>query len=370
MKSKKKYGVHLIILIIFALQPGVLKSQIHPEFTIVKQVAATPVKSQGRTGTCWAFATTSFIESEALRQGKGLFDLSEMYGVRNVYSSKAKKYVRFHGHANFSEGGLAHDILNEIKNYGLVPEEIYSGLNAGSTKHNHSEMASVLEGMLKGLMKSKRPSGKWLPSFNAILDNYLGESVKEFKYKGKTYTPQNFAKNAVGFKPENYLELSSYKDYPYYKQFDLEVPDNWSHDLYYNIPINELMQVINNALNNGYSVDWDGDVSEPDFSHKSGTAVLSLAESDGIIINGLDKTRLQSFENFSTTDDHLMHITGIAKDKNGTIFYLTKNSKGANSNSSGGYLYMSKWYVQLKTIAIMVHKDAIPKDIKKKMGLK
>ncbi len=301
-----------------------------------------------------------------------MFDLSEMYTVRHAYTSKAKKYVRFHGLANFSQGGQAHDVLNEVRYYGLVPEEVYNGLSKGETRHNHSEMESVLNGMLQGLLKSKmRPrSNVWLPSFNAVLDNYLGEKPKEFKYKGKTYTPQDFAKNVVGFNPDDYVELSSYKDYPYYKPFDLEVPDNWSHDLYYNLPMHELMQVMDYALNNGFSVDWDGDMSETDFNYKAGTAVLSMKESDGIIINGLDKMRLQTFDNLSTTDDHLMHLTGIAKDKNGMIFYLTKNSWGTDRNRFGGYLYMSKSYVQLKTIAIMVHKDAIPKDIKKKMGIK
>jgi len=372
MKNKKKYLIHFVILLIFSFQIGILKSQIHPDFTIIKQVKASPVKSQGRTGTCWSYATTSFIESEALRQGKGVFDLSEMYVVRNAYSSKAKKYVRLQGTNNFSEGGQAHDVLNEIRIHGLVPEDIYKGLNYGKKHHDHTEMVAILDGMLKGLLKSKmRPrSNVWLPSFNAVLDNYLGENPKEFEYKGKKYTSQNFAKNVVGFNPDDYIELSSYKDYPYYKPFDLEVPDNWSHDLYYNIPINELIQVMDNALNNGYSVDWDGDMSEIDFSHKAGTAVLSMDESDGVIINGLDKMRLQTFDDLSTTDDHLMHLTGLAKDKNGTIFYLTKNSWGANRNNFGGYLYMSKSYVQLKTIAIMVHKEAIPKDIKKKMGIK
>ncbi|MEN8120181.1 MAG: C1 family peptidase [Bacteroidota bacterium] len=372
MKNKKKYLIHFIILFIFSFQTGNIKSQIHPDFTIIKQVPTSPVKSQDRTGTCWSYATTSFIETEALRKGKGLFDLSEMYFARNAYTTKAKKYVRFHGNNNFSESGQAHDVLDVIKTHGIVPQEVYQGLNYGRKKHNHSEMYSVLNGMLKGLLKSKmRPhSDVWLPSFNAILDNCLGENPKDFKYKGKTYTPQNFAKNVIGFNPDDYVELSSYKDYPFYKQFELEVPDNWSHDLYYNLPINEFMQVMDNALNNGYSVDWDGDVSEDDYSNKAGTAVLSMDESDGIIINGLDKMRLQTFEDFSTTDDHLMHITGIAKDKNGTIFYLTKNSGGPNRNNFGGYLYMSKSYVQLKTIAILVHKDALPKDIKKKMGIK
>ena len=372
MRNKKKYSIQLIILVIFTFQLGILKSQVHPDFTITKQVAASPVKSQDRTGTCWSYATTSFIESEALRQGKGLFDLSEMYIARNAYTTKAKKYIRFHGKNNFSEGGQAHDVLNEVRKFGLVPQEDYKALNYGTTYHNHAEMFSVLDGMINGVLKSKmRPrSNVWLSSFNSILDNYLGENPKEIKYKGKNYTPQSFAEDVVGFNPGDYIELSSYMDYPYYKQFDLEIPDNWSHDLYYNLPVKELMQVMDYALNNGFSVDWDGDVSEDDFSHKAGTAVLSLKESDGIIIKGLEKMRLQTFDDFSSTDDHLMHLTGLAKDKNGSMFYLTKNSWGANSNKFGGYLYMSKWYVQLKTIAIMVHKDAIPKDIKKKLGIK
>jgi bleomycin hydrolase len=370
MKRNKKYGIYLIVLVFLGFQMQESIAQIHPDFTISKQVAASPVKNQGRTGTCWCFGTTSFIESEALRQGKGLFDLSEMYTVRHAYSSKAKKYVRYHGLANFSEGGQAHDVLNEVRKFGLVPDEVYTGLKDGETVHNHSEMVSMLTGMLKGVKRAKHPSNTWMPAFNAVLDNYLGKEIKEFKYKGKTYTPQDFAKNVVGFNPDDYVELSSYMDYPYYKKFDLELPDNWSHDLYYNVPANELMRIIDYALNNGYSVDWDGDVSEADFSHSSGTAVLSLNESDGIILKGLEKMRLQTFDNYYTTDDHVMHLTGIAKDKNGTDFYLTKNSWGANSNKYGGYLYMSKWFVQLKTIAILVHKNAIPKDLKKKLGIK
>ena len=370
IKSQKFYVLFAIVY--FFLYPPNINAQIHHEFTIIKKVPASPVKSQDRTGTCWSYATMSFIESETLRKGKGLHDLSEMYIARNAYATKAKKFVRFHGHNNFSEGGQAHDVLNEIRVHGIVPENVYQGLNYGKKYHDHSEMFAMINGMLKGLIESKsRPrSSKWLPSFNAVLDNYLGENPKEFKYNGKNYDPQSFARNVLDFNPDDYVELSSYKDYPYYKQFDLEIPDNWSHDLYYNLPINELMTVMGYALNNGFSIDWDGDVSEADFNHKAGTAVLSIKESDGIIINGLDKTRLQTFDNLSTTDDHLMHITGMAKDRNGTIFYLTKNSWGENSNNYGGYLYMSKWYVQLKTIAIMVHKDAIPKDIKKKMGIK
>ena len=178
-----------------------------------------------------------------------------------------------------------------------------------------------------------------------------------------------FSNEVVGIKPDDYVELTSYKDYPYYEAIDLELPDNWSHDLYYNLPPNDLMRIIDNALMTGYSVCWDGDVSEEDFSHKDGTAVLALEESDGIILNGIEDMRQTTFDNYSTTDDHLMHLTGLARDKNNAVFYLTKNSWGTDRNEFGGYLYMSKWYVQLKTVAVMVHKDAIPKDLRKKMKL-
>ena len=367
-----KYIRNLFLIGLLIAFTGNISAQYHPDFTIIKQVKASPVKSQGRTGTCWCFATTSFIESEALRQGKGLFDISEMYTVHNTYTAKAVKYIRYHGNTSFSEGGQAHDVLNSVRKFGLVPENVYPGLNYGKKKHNHEELFDVIDGMLKGLLKSKmRPiSEQWLPSFNAILDNYLGKKPETFKYKGKTYTPQQFAKDIVGFNPDDYIEFTSYKTYPYYQKVDLELPDNWSHNLYYNIPVNDLMAIIDNALNTGYSVDWDGDVSEDEFNHRNGTAVLSLDDSDGIILNGIETMRQKTFDDQTTTDDHLMHLTGIAKDKNGSIFYLTKNSWGENSNKYGGYLYMSKWFVQLKTLAIMVHKDAIPKDLRKKLGIK
>ncbi|OQX98257.1 MAG: hypothetical protein B6I20_11310 [Bacteroidetes bacterium 4572_117] len=366
---KKQPLFYLVIgVFLFSLNTN---AQNHQQFTIVKKIPSSSVKSQDRTGTCWSYATISFIESETHRKGQGLHDLSEMYIVRNAYTTKAKKYVRFNGNNNFTEGGQAHDVLNEIRIHGIVPQHIYSGLNDGAKLHNHSEMYAVLNGMLMGLLKSKsRPrSNKWQTSVNSVLDNYLGVMPKEFKYNGNSYTPQSFTRNVLAFNPDDYVELTSYSCYPYYKQSVLEIQDNWSHDLYYNLPVDDLMAVMDYAINRGYSIAWDGDVSEKDFNHKAGTAELSNPEKDGIIQNGLEKWRQQSFDNLSTTDDHLMHITGIAKNKNGTNFYLTKNSWGENSNDYGGYLYMSKWYVQLKTVAIMVHKDAIPKVIRKRLGL-
>jgi bleomycin hydrolase len=284
---------------------------------------------------------------------------------------KQKKYVKYHGKANFSEGGQAHDVLKVVKDHGLVPEEFYKGLNYGMSKHNHSEMVSMLEGMLENMISSRRlnPTIAWLPAFEGVVETYLGKAPQEFKYDNKKYDPIKFAKEVVGIIPDDYVELTSYKEYPYYEKVDLEIPDNWSHDLYYNVPPNDLMRIIDNALSTGYSVCWDGDVSEEEFSHKDGTAVLALEESDGIILQGIENMRQQTFNSYATTDDHLMHLTGLARDKNNAVFYLTKNSWGTDGNKFGGYLYMSKWYVQLKTVAIMVHKDAIPKDLIKKLKL-
>ncbi len=361
----------LKLVLFFSICSLMINAQVHPSFTIVKTIPTSPVKNQNQTGTCWSFATISFIETEAIRMGKPLYDLSEMYIVKHAYSSKAKKYIRYHGKTNFSEGGQAHDVLNVIRKYGIVPEENYTGLLNGKISHNHSEMETVLEGMLKAIIGSEHaaPSQSWLPSFNSILDVYLGKESPEIKIQGKNYNPQKFSSEVLDFNPDNYVELTSYKDYPYNQKIDLEIPDNWSHDLYYNVTINDFMSVIENSLNNGYSVAWDGDVSEKDFNHEAGTARLSFKESDNIIANGIEEERQKSFDDYRTTDDHLMHITGTAKDKDGAIYFLTKNSWGQSSNNFGGYLYLSNWYVQLKSVAIMVHKDAIPKELKKKLGL-
>lgn len=364
------------------------------KFTSIIEVKTTPVKNQQSTGTCWCFAATSFIETELIRMGAPELDLSEMYIVREAYSQKAKRYFRLHGKGNYSEGGQAHDVMNVVKTHGFVPETVYSGNNYQGDYHIHREMVKSTKAMMDEIVKNpnKKITPVWFASVNGVLDTYMGELPEKFEFEGKEITPQAFA-DQYGFDVSDYVELTSYTHHPFYSKINLEIPDNWSDDLYYNVPIEELMSVMNYALNNGYSVCWDGDVSEKGFSHRNGYAVLpavketdmsnsEIAKWEDGVENKKNKAtdnekepfvtqkmRQETFDNFQTTDDHLMHLTGIVKDQNGTIYYKTKNSWAADSNNFGGYLNMSEAYVRLKTVAIMVHKDAIPKQLKKKLDL-
>lgn len=353
-------------------------------FTKDLVIKTTPVKNQAKTGTCWCFATVSFLETELLRMGKGEYDLSEMYLVRNTYPLKARNFVFQMGDANFGQGGQAHDVLNGIRTIGLVPEEAYTGMNAGELKHNHGEMVSVLSGMLKGVTANKggKISPRWMDAFQSVLDVYLGKNPESFNYNGKNYTPASFA-SELGINPDDYIELTSYTHHPFYEKFRLEIPDNWSGETYYNLPMDELMLVVNHALKSGYSVAWDGDVSEHDFSQKKGYAVVpetdwddkSNSEKDAEVKQPekekvvTQEMRQSSFYDQTSTDDHLMHLVGLAHDQNNTPYYFTKNSWGTD-HKNGGYIYMSEQYVKLKTVAIMVHKNALPKDIADKLNIK
>jgi len=341
-------------------------------FELEKTVNCTPVKSQDRTGTCWSFATSSFLESEAIRMGHGEQDFSEMFVVRNVYKDKAQNYVLRQGKANFSQGSLSHDLMRVVGERGVVPESIYSGMLEGEKKHNHSEMEAVLKGMLDGVLKQKRLSKKWKVAFENVIDVYLGEMPEQFSYKGKKHDATSYAK-AMGLDADNYVNITSFTHHPFYKSFVLEIPDNYSNGSFYNLPIEDVQAIVNNALDKGYSVAWDGDVSEKGFSAKNGIAVVStdseredLFTNPGKEVSVTQEMRQDQFESYSTTDDHLMHLTGTAKDKNGTKYYLIKNSWGEVSEYKG-YLYMSETYLKLKTVAILVHKDALPKDIAKKI---
>ena len=367
-------------------------------FTTIVDLKTTPVKNQQSVGTCWDYATLSFLESELLRKGKPVYDLAELYVAKNAYFEKGLRYVQFHGKTNFSEGGQAHDVIDMIKKYGIVPEEVYTGLQYGRDFHIHAEMVAALQGILDAVNKNpnRQITPVWTKGFMRYIEAYLGDTPKTFTYEGKEYTPQSFAES-LDLNLDDYVELTSYQIYPFYEEVELTIPDNWMHARYYNLPIDELMEVMNNALKNGYSVCWDGDVSHNGFSHPDGLAILPTNNPEEMINAEIDKwttlseedreRKMRSFEspvpemkvddnkrqftfnNRQTTDDHLMHITGIVKDQNGTKYYITKNSWGAESNKSGGYLNMSESYVRAKTICVMVHKDSLPKELKKKLGI-
>jgi len=356
------------------------------QFTVEVEVERTPVKNQNRTGTCWCFATISFLESELLRTGKGEFDLSEMFVVRNTYPVKASNYIRLHGKANFSQGGQAHDVMNCVRRHGLMPESSYSGMEIEENRHNHGEMVAVLTAMMDAVLmrKGKKVTPRWPDALAAVLDVYLGQNPKSFSYDGQEYTPKSFNEEVLQLDPDDYVELTSYSHHEFYTPYRLELPDNWDYNAeYYNLPIDDLERIIEHALQNGHSVVWDGDVSEEEFnSKKTGFAVVPETdwEDRGHEEQEIDKVftgpveekvitqelRQKTLDNFTTTDDHLMHIVGLARDQNGTRFYLTKNS-GGTDRKNDGYMYMSTAYVRLKTTAILVHKAAIPEDIGSKL---
>ena len=338
-------------------------------FTDVIDLETTAVISQGNTGTCWSFSTSSFLESEIIRLNGKQVDLSEMYTVRNTYPVKAENYVMRQGKAQFSEGGLAHDVINSVANYGLVPLDAYTGLAPTENKHNHAEMVSVIKGMLDVYIKNpgRGLSKKWKVAVDGVLDVYLGENLDSFTYEGKTYTPQSFAK-ALHINAADYVNLTSFTHIPFYKKSILNIPDNFSNGSFYNIPIDELVAAIDGALSKGFTVTLDCDVSELTFSSKQGVAVIPADPDTGKLavlgpvtekdIN--QQYRQDEFENYNTTDDHLMHITGKAKDQNGNIYYKVKNSWGTNPNRTAydGYVYMSVPYIKLKAISVLLHKDA------------
>ncbi|MEQ8704713.1 MAG: C1 family peptidase [Phaeodactylibacter sp.] len=344
------------------------------KFTTNKEMECTAVKNQQRTGTCWSFSTISFLEAELMRLGKGNYDLSEMYMVRNIYKDKARNYVLRQGNANFSQGSLNHDVMRALKMAGAVPESVYSGLTEGDRYHDHGEMEAALKGFLDGVLESKRPSEKWAGAFEAIIDHYLGAVPETFTYQGKTYTPESF-RESLPVNPDDYVTLTSFTHHPFYETFILEIPDNYSNGTYFNVPLDELQAITDYALNNGFTVAWDGDVSEKGFSAGEGVAILperpndeDKFESPVDEVKVTQENRQAAFENFSTTDDHLMHLTGLAKDQNGQRYYITKNSWGEVS-AYEGFLYMSAPYFRMKTVGVMVHKGAIPTDIAKKLNL-
>lgn len=365
----------IILSLLLVASSNISFSQVY-EFQTVKEIACTPVLSQGNTGTCWSFSTSSFLESEIIRITGKSIDLSEMYTVRNTYPTKAENYVYRQGKAQFSEGGLAHDVINCVGKYGLVPNAVYTGLN-GADKHNHSELQALLDGMLKVFVEnpSKKLSPQWKESVQTVLDSYLGENPTEFTYEGKKYTPTTFLAYTK-IDPNAYVTISSFTHEPFYKPFILNVPDNFSNGSFYNLPLDEYMQAIDYALEKGYTLSLDCDVSEATFSGKNGLAVIPEHEADSKTILTEIKPekaitqeyRQQEFENFTTQDDHLMHIVGKVKDQKGTIYYKVKNSWGTTSGVDG-FVYMSVSYMRLKSISVLMHHDALSSTTKKTLHL-
>ena len=333
------------------------------QFSVVKDNAHGSVENQCQTSTCWSFATTSFIESEIIRKGYKAVDLSEMYNVRLTYPKKAESYVRFQGKQQFGPGGLSHDVLAIIEEFGIVPEEVYSGFVNGATTYDHDAIDEKLLAVVNDAVNS--PTGGYQKNVNGILDDEIGVVPTEFKYNGASYTPASF-RDAMKINAKEYVCLTSFTHHPFYSSFVLEVPDNWAKRAYYNLPLDEFQRVADFALSKGFTVAWDADVSEKTFDARKGFAFVESFQNEPKI----DQTKRQeAFDSFETTDDHLMHITGTGKDDKGNAYYLVKNSWGTEGLANGGFQYISVPYFRYKTVCMIVHKDAIPKEIAVKLGM-
>lgn len=350
------------------------------EFATLIDIEASAVKSQGNTGTCWSFSASSFLESEIYRTSGEFIDISEMFNVHNTYQMKAWNYVMRQGKIQFSEGGLAHDVMNSIKTHGMVPESAYSGLLSGAQKHDHSKIVPQLKVVLDAYIKNGKDSEypDWEKATDSILDQSLGNLPQVFVYEGVTYTPKSFFE-MTAIQLSDYITLTSFNHVPYNSEFVLNIPDNFSNGSFKNVTLDQLVQTVDEALKNGYTLALDCDVSEKTFSQKHGVAIVpkNLEENEkalSYIVEEAEITatyRQNQFENYNTTDDHLMHIVGLVKDQNGSEYYKVKNSWGSSGDrvGNGGYIYMSKPFFRLKTISVMVHKNAIPDTIKKDLKL-
>ena len=366
-------------------------------FTVVKELPITSVKNQASSGTCWCYSTLSFLESEILRMGGDSLDLAEMFVVSKAYADKAEKYIRLDGKLNFAQGSSSEDVFHVWEDYGIVPQEVMEGLNYGEKLNRHSELCDGMKGYLDAVVKNpnKKLSTAWRRALQGILDAYLGPCPEEFTFKGKKYTPKSFAAS-LGIKPEDYVSITSFTHHPFYTQFAIEVEDNWRWDLSYNIPIDEMMEIMYNAIDKGYTVAWGTDVSEAGFT-RNGLAInpdlkaveeagsdqqrwvgvdpaekmkqLAKMRDDAPEMTVTQEMRQEGYDNKTTTDDHGMHIYGIAKDQNGNKYFMVKNSWGETGKYKGIW-YASDSFVRYKTLNIMVHKNAIPKEIRKKMGIK
>ncbi|MCR4583043.1 MAG: C1 family peptidase [Prevotella sp.] len=375
------------------------KNQNKPVFTTIKEIPVTSVKDQNRSGTCWAYSTLSYFEAEILKATGKNYDLCESFIANKDYMERAVQAVRYHGDCQFSQGGAADDVLQILKTYGICPENAmpFPGSLYGDSLNNFNEFFGVMEPYVKAIATSsaKKISGAWKNGLQGILDAYLGKCPEKFTFEGKQYTPQEFAKS-LGINLDDYVSITSYSHHPFYTAFAVEVQDNWRFSRSYNVPMDEMMQIIDNALEQGYTIAWGGDVSEEGFTRKGlayavdSKATQSLAGSDKAkwlkltpakktsIIDSLgvnvpeitptQQTRQERFDNWELTDDHGMHIYGVAKDQNGKEYYMVKNSWGESGDYKGTW-YMTKTFIAANTMDYLVNKNAIPAEIRKKLGL-
>ena len=368
------------------------------KFTTVKEIPITSIKNQNQSGTCWCYSTLSFFESELIKAGKGEWDLSEAFVVHKTMEDRADKAVRTHGDVSFAQGGSAYDVAYCWKHYGIIPQEAMPGMGTlqGDSLPNNGEVTNIASAVVQAIAKGKQKklTPLWKKAFRSIYDTYMGECPEEFTYKGKKYTPQSFAKS-LGLNMDDYVSITSYTHHPFYEKFVVEVEDNWRWDASYNVPMDDMMAIIDNALKLGYTIAWGTDVSEDGFT-RDGIGVCpdvkrgaDLTGTDAARWTGMDKQtkrkeltsrplpeievtqemRQEAYDNWETTDDHGMQIYGIAKDQNGKEYYMVKNSWGKHGKYNGIW-YVSKTFVKYKTMDFLVNKNAIPKDIAKKLGLK
>ncbi len=392
MKKLKLFMSALIFALFFS---GSIASQGYV-FTDVVKNKVTSVKNQGSSGTCWSYAVAGFLEAELLRTGKGEYDLAEMFVVRQNYINRMNDNYYRRGAGNLGQGSLTQMFINVFNEQGIVPQEVYSGINYDSPINSHKELNRLVRALADATVDLKQRSPEYYKLQEALFDTFLGKVPETFSYKGKEYTPKSFAES-LELNMDDYIKITSFTHIPFYKESLLEVPDNWNHEKFYNIPLNEFIAVIDNALHNGYTVCWDGDVSEKGFSHANGIAInpklADLAElgSDRARFEKLSvedkyaeifkfkeifpevkvnqEVRQEGYENFTTTDDHLMVLAGIVKDQKGNKYYITKNSWGTARNKFGGYLNMSESFIKAKSIYVLVHINSIPMEIRSKLGI-
>ena len=368
---------YLHVLFFSAITAIAIGQTANQQLTLVKKVSHSDVRNQAQTGTCWSFSTTSLIESQTTHSGINQIDLSEMYTVRNIYLEKARNYLLRQGAAQFGPGGLGHDVIRAINVYGAVPESVYSGLPLGKKEHNHSEMDTMLKTYLDSLLKARPIPSNWQKGFQAILDAHLGTVPQSFMYNERQYTPLSFASDVLHFTSDDYINLTSFSHHPFYKSFILEAPDNFSNGYYYNIPLDEMIRLVEQTIQKGYSVMWDADVSNSGFRQKDGfamqweneDAVPSIVDPDVKEAVYNQTIRQELYENLTTQDDHLMHLVGLEKSKGGKMFFMVKNSWG-EVGPYKGFIHVSEAYFAINTVSLVVPKAALDAAMKTKLGIK